>query len=542
VLLHFVMLAGKVHVFDAQLRAQIEDPEVRTRLRRQLPSNIFVQFLAGPREVRNGIMGLLLWLIALISLVIGPVALLVFFQLQFLPYHDPWITWWQRISVLVDLALLWTLWPRVGPISMEKSEARRSGFVETTQRIGTIVVMLLISAVSVALVFAIATFRGEWLEDRLNSFRSIVLLREALVAGAVDSDARKPKSPWSNRLVVAGLDVIDHAKFDTEEKIAALPETASLRTRHLEGAVLIGAGLRKVDFRAAHLEGADLTSADLRGANLEKAHFEGAALDDAHLEGANLERAQLQGASLSGAHLLGSVLIEAHLEGAYLDRAELQGALLDSTKLQGASLQFAYLQGASLTFAHLQGAVLDDAHLEGAWLGKAELQVASLVRTFVWRADALSAIATDARIQSAETGPDDWSAASFKDLKQRIRQEVPKGNILSIILARVDPKLDPRIPLAAEKHFAERWDELQRSPPPVDYEAKLAELWRQIGCSTDGAPYVLNGLIEIAIISQSTKQLNEIAADFRKGECAGASGLSDNAKKTLETLVTKPSK
>jgi len=85
VLLHFVMLAGKVGVFDVQLRAQIEDPEVRTRLRRQMPSNIFVQFLAGPPEVRDGIMGFLLWLIALISLVIGPVALLVFFQLQFLP-------------------------------------------------------------------------------------------------------------------------------------------------------------------------------------------------------------------------------------------------------------------------------------------------------------------------------------------------------------------------------------------------------------------------------------------------------------------------
>src|SRR6266446_4372199 len=142
VLLHFVMLAGKVGVFDVQLRAQIDDPEVRTQLRRQLPSNIFVQFLAGPREVSDGIMGFLLWLIALISLVIGPVALLVFFQLQFLPYHEPWITWWQRIAIVVDLALLWTLWPAVGlreVVSMEKGEARRRGLVEVTRRLGTIV-------------------------------------------------------------------------------------------------------------------------------------------------------------------------------------------------------------------------------------------------------------------------------------------------------------------------------------------------------------------------------------------------------------------
>ncbi len=64
VLLHFVLLAGKVGDFDAELRAQIADDEVRRRLRRQLPSNIFVQFLAGSREVRTGILGFLLQLIA----------------------------------------------------------------------------------------------------------------------------------------------------------------------------------------------------------------------------------------------------------------------------------------------------------------------------------------------------------------------------------------------------------------------------------------------------------------------------------------------
>jgi hypothetical protein len=59
VLLHFVLLAGKVGDFDAELRAQIADEEVRRRLRRQLPSNIFVQFLAGSREVRTGVVGFL---------------------------------------------------------------------------------------------------------------------------------------------------------------------------------------------------------------------------------------------------------------------------------------------------------------------------------------------------------------------------------------------------------------------------------------------------------------------------------------------------
>ena len=61
---------------------------MKSRLRRQLPSNIFVQSLAGPREVRTGTIGFLLRLIGRISLVAGPIALLVLFQLQFLPYHN----------------------------------------------------------------------------------------------------------------------------------------------------------------------------------------------------------------------------------------------------------------------------------------------------------------------------------------------------------------------------------------------------------------------------------------------------------------------
>jgi hypothetical protein len=52
-----------------------------------------VRILAGPREVRTGVFGFMLWLIAYLSLVAGPIALLVFFQIQFLPYHHETITW-----------------------------------------------------------------------------------------------------------------------------------------------------------------------------------------------------------------------------------------------------------------------------------------------------------------------------------------------------------------------------------------------------------------------------------------------------------------
>jgi len=118
---HFFMLSDKAKRFHKLLREQIKSGdshpvqealahEIRTSLRRQLPSNIFVQFLAGPDDLREGAFGLLLKSIAWMTLAILPVALLVLVQLQFLPYHDWRITWLHRFAVLADLGLVWWLW------------------------------------------------------------------------------------------------------------------------------------------------------------------------------------------------------------------------------------------------------------------------------------------------------------------------------------------------------------------------------------------------------------------------------------------------
>jgi hypothetical protein len=113
VLLHFVLLAGKIGAFQTELENQIGHADIKAQLRRQLPSNIFVQSLAGPRDVSEGTIGFLLRLIIRISLVVGPIALLILFQLQFLPYHSEGITNWQRVAVVIDLGLLWLLWPPI---------------------------------------------------------------------------------------------------------------------------------------------------------------------------------------------------------------------------------------------------------------------------------------------------------------------------------------------------------------------------------------------------------------------------------------------
>jgi uncharacterized protein YjbI with pentapeptide repeats len=532
VLLHLALLAGKVGDFHTQLQSQIGDADVRARLRRQLPSNIFVQFLAGPREVRVGVFGYLLRLIAQISLVAGPIALLVFFQLQFLPYHDWRITWWQRFAVVADLVLLWNLWP-----SIARGNTTRLAWRDL--RRGRVAVAALASLTLVLLVFSVATFPGEWLESDLPTLRFIpitdkngsrtVSLHELLVVGSVDFSARSPTSLWSNRIVLPGFDVIDHSKFDTEGKIAALPATASLRGRHLEWAELTGAILRKADFTGASLQGAVLTGAQLQGA----------VLDGAQLQGAMLFLAQLQGASLKGAGLQGASLDSAHLQGASLDGANLQGASMNSVQLQGGSLDAAQLQSASMNSAQLQGASLNRANLQGASLDSANLQSASLSLAFLWMADARRA--TGNRVQAAyfSTTPclsqDQASACTIEEVQQLITQIVPQ-DIRDTVLMRITQEFESKKMLVSE--MAKAWAVFGSASPESDaYERGLAEQLRATGCAADGAPYVIPGLLHRLETFTVDTALTPFFPFFLDQKiCAGAYGLSEADKARLTSM------
>jgi hypothetical protein len=117
-LVHLVLLTDKAKRFYEALHRQIGEGEglsqdelerrkaIRDGLERQLPSNIFVQFLAGPEDVRDSAFGFALRAIAWITLVIAPVLLLLLMQIQFLPFHSFSITWAHRLALLADLLLI----------------------------------------------------------------------------------------------------------------------------------------------------------------------------------------------------------------------------------------------------------------------------------------------------------------------------------------------------------------------------------------------------------------------------------------------------
>ncbi|WOJ91256.1 pentapeptide repeat-containing protein [Methylocapsa polymorpha] len=383
-LMNFVLLAGKVGTFNSILGKKLPDPEARptqdvsperaaelrdTRLglRRQLPSNIFVQFLAGPRDIRDGGLGWMLKAVAWISLVVGPVLLLLLLQVQFLPYHLAWVTWIQRLALVADVALLWFLWPAVLASRCEIQWPRLWRHPVATAA----------SLIPIGLAMIVARFPGEWMDAQIANRQWIPLnlaaigleeknpkappkwtsFHDLLFNGDVDELTLRRKSLFSNTLVLPKLDALKAAKVDNLDGVT---ETLTLKGRHFENAVFNEADLRKANLDGANLRGASFYQAKLQGARFYQSELQGARLEDAELQCASLGGAKLQGASLAGAVLLGAYAEEVKLQGASLNGANLQAAVLSKAELQDASLHGAKLQGASLQGAELQGAEFDN--------------------------------------------------------------------------------------------------------------------------------------------------------------------------------------
>lgn len=575
VLLHFVLLAGKVAAFDRELSAQLagdDEAERRTNLRRQLPSNIFIQFLAGPRDVRERWVGWALRAIAWISLVFGPVLLLVFFQFRFLPYHDAPLTWWHRIAVVIDISLLWWLWPRI---------VRATGDGDGTRwaRVGAWA-MRTASVALVLLVWRVATFPGEklhevpgpagWIPRGFVAFFGVELkhrelgsLHDILFDGEVDQVNRRPTSLFSNVLVLPGVEAYDPAKFDDDKKFATVRETVSLRGRHLEGAVLIDAQLRKVDLTGARLERAVLRVADLREANLTGARLQGGRLDGARLQGAFLKDVQLQGSSLNFARLQGARLYgSANLQGATLSHARLQGAWLEMVELQGANLAHAQLQGAYLLGLRLHGADLSGAMLQGVMLRKSQLNGVSLLTDHVagavlrgncvWRADspnsaasvrirvyasAMRPLATETAEQ--ESSICEWSSALREQLLADVARVVPEGPRRDITLLRLTKALLPDPPKLAnfEIEKAKSWHDLEAAlRDEITFTAARQRAWQDAGCELDGAPYVARGLLRQIDPDQPADWERNLAGELLDPACVGAAKLSADEKAQLAQI------
>ncbi len=373
-LVHLVFLTEKAKRFHEALHDPARNVAAAKReaLQWRLPSNIFIQFLAGPSDLRGGSFGWLLRAIGWATLVIAPVLLLLLMQIQFLPFHNGWITWTHRLALVLDLGLIWWLWRKILS-GRETSDAHRAphwawalvGFAFT------------VSAVLFS--YTTATFPGEWLDAHVaHGLGSRISLRDLIFDLPVDPTTRRRPLPFSSTLVLTGFNIYEGLKIDDPDKVKWHDFVFRARGRDLKGAIFDFAVLPKVDFDGAELQGASLDYAQLQGASLEEAKLQSASFSYAQLQGASLFGAQLQGASLDLANLQGASLGLAHLQGVSLHGSHLEGADLEQAHLEGANLEYAELQSASLMGTHLFGASFFHANLQAAFFLGADLGAASL--------------------------------------------------------------------------------------------------------------------------------------------------------------------
>jgi uncharacterized protein YjbI with pentapeptide repeats len=538
VFLQLAGLASKANDYNTLLVNDAPIASDRQYIRQRLDVFPILQFLAGPRDRRTGFSGFSLRLITWITLVATPLLILLQGQVTFLPYHQKWVVWLQRFTVLIDLAIVWYFWVRL------RSDNDQTGWMPQKAKLylggaGTLCVLIFS--------LYLATFPGEWVKTHLPELALIpttddrISLHALLFEGDVDVVSGRPLSFFSNRLVLNNQSIVDLEKFD---KITV---SHRFRGRDLRLAVLILADLRKADFTGAQLQGASLLFAQLQGASLFSAQLQGAFLVGAQLQGAVLNGAQLQGAVLDGAQLQGAVLDGAQLQGASLWSAQLQGAFLLGAQLQGASLDEAQLQGAVLDGAQLQGASLWSAELQGASLDEAQLQGASLDGARVWRArGGFRMSLVDVAEIDTDTMP--WETEStFAAWRDARLQTIPKERWQAVSNRLSALGEEPKDVLKAQF-----WkDALSALPQGEEREKQLATLLADLGCSVNddavavkyAAPHVARGLIANGRLRSTGPQIAPVADRFRKGKsdssaCPGVRGFTDDDWAKLDQLVT----
>ncbi len=392
VLLQVLLLGRTAAAYNEVVEKAQLGTEENASIRQRLANTLFAQIFAGSPRERDGWLGLLLKTMAWITLAVAPVLILLFFQFQFLPYHNPYITWTHRLLVPLELLLVVTFWP----LALDETlDMNWHHFFKLWRSPAGLVVLVLYLFVS----FLLLSFPGEPHAEWTRYWPDEKSLSKAPKFGDGLQCRTRSRVSWVfphfDRLYLPRVDVVDDEalkKIEVHTKATGEPDYQGERTRQL----------RNRDFNCADfsdyadLRRVDLTGTSMRGARLDRSKLQGASLGGAQLQGASLPEAQLQGASLHFAQLQGAFLILSQFQSASLDEAQLQGASLDGAQLQGASLYRAALQGARLGSSALQGVSLVEAQLQGASLNKAQLQGAMLLRSrltqavlvdsYIWRA------------------------------------------------------------------------------------------------------------------------------------------------------------
>jgi uncharacterized protein YjbI with pentapeptide repeats len=396
----------------------------RNRLRRRLMAFDYATLNAGLVTDRRE--RVLLRVVTDTTVFVVPVLLLLFVQLQFLPYHDWKISWLHRAFVVTDLALIAyiQLWLGKNRVPAHNTDAavtdrRNSDRIFSVTPHG--VAMGALFAVPVLVSTIVLAFPGEpqdvfWkvaspspysplaggdIAEKFGVRRSLYLSDRTLWAQDPPEDVVQALSEDATIIALHGEEDASPQLARTVQRIrnAAL----SLRGRNLSHANFENSSLIAVDFspnlnteqmrafqsmadaaeraggfadpnNGTDISGASFSGADLRGALLPYAraiavNFRGANLQSSDLthgqfQGSDFSTAQIQEANFTGARLQGALFRDSQLQAAILTRTQLQGAHLDHAQLRETNFTGAAITAEQLLGTDWQRAMLDPALME----------------------------------------------------------------------------------------------------------------------------------------------------------------------------------
>jgi uncharacterized protein YjbI with pentapeptide repeats len=404
------MLNANVRQFLAELRETVPLVADRERCRQLLANTEFIQALVALPGSRL-YSPVWRWLFRM-TLAVFPVVVLVLVQINALRYQSDFITWVQRLVLLIDMCALFWFFYR-NPLGGSAPDGR---LARTRRWVGLLWLPAAVIGLNLLYLNVVPVEADVQMVRYAKPPEPIYKVLADVLRQPLDV-ILCPRLNWGCRyLRVEHRTIIDRTYDDkaiaelrngaahSASALAAIDGVVltnrSLRFGMFEGTSLFAADLTHSDLRKASLARADLEGAQLfqtqlqeaelslarlRFANLFYANLQGAHLYMADLQGAQMLTSWLQGASLRGASLQGAQLGLANLRGADLTGAQLQLADLSLAKLQGAELSVARLQGTSMRQTELQGASLRGARLQAAHLAGAQLQGADLNQARLWR-------------------------------------------------------------------------------------------------------------------------------------------------------------
>jgi uncharacterized protein YjbI with pentapeptide repeats len=369
-LIRYDMLAANVRQFRWDVDTTVPLAADRERCRQLLANVEFIQSLTAPpgSALRSRLFGFVAWVV----IAFFPVIVLLAVQANALRYQNETVTAVQRVSLLIDLAVLFWFYNR----QRRRIVTVGSDAFGVTMRRWGICVWLPVIVLGADVAWLNILPADAVLEKRPSYTQVLFRPLDYYVCPAVN---------WGCRFLRVDHQTLVGKVWDTKAivELGAGQPITKVRRASFEGVFLRRRKLRHAQLADSRLYGADLSLVDLTGATLYNAELPGAALlgatlTNADLTGANLSNAilfnaDLPGAGLSGANMTGARLNEADMTGAHLSGANLSNAILFGVNLTGANLDHANLSG-----AWVNGALLTGTHLGGATLAGANLTVANL--------------------------------------------------------------------------------------------------------------------------------------------------------------------